>query len=80
MYFIFSTYNKNLDFVLEQLEQQSSIALKWFENNYKKTNSGKYHLFLSGNKCKHLWAKIGDNTIWKSRTTKLLDITTDTMN
>ena len=44
---------KNLDVVLEQLEQKRSIVLNWFENNNKKINSGKYHLTLSVNKCKH---------------------------
>ena len=42
--------NKSLKFVLEQLEEQSNIALKWFEDNYMKMNSGKCHLFVSGNK------------------------------
>ena len=35
-------------------------------------NSGKYHLFVSGNKCEHMWAKVGYHTIWESRTVKLL--------
>ena len=55
--------DKNLDIVLEQLEQECSIVLKWFENNDKKINSGKCHLFVSGNKCEHLYANIGDDTI-----------------
>ena len=38
--------NKNLDFVLKRLEQQSSIALKWFQESYMKTNSGKCHLLF----------------------------------
>ena len=28
-------YDKNLDFVLDWLEQQSSTALKWFEDDYE---------------------------------------------
>ena len=70
-------YDKNLNFVIQQLEQQSNIALKWFEDNNMKMNSGKCHLFVSGNKHENMWAKIGDDQIWESRTVKLLGITTD---
>ena len=45
--------DKNLDVVLEQLEQERSIVLSWFENNNKKICFGKCHLTLSVNKCKH---------------------------
>ena len=56
--------NKNLNFVMQQLEQQSDIALKWFEDDNMKINSGKCHLFVSGNKHENMWAKIGDDQIW----------------
>ena len=69
--------DKNLNFVMQQLEQQSNIALKWFEDNNMKMNSGKCHLFVSGNKHENMWAKIGDDQIWESRTVKLLGITID---
>ena len=65
------------EFVLEQLEEQSNIALKWFEDNYMKMNSGKCHLIVSGNKYEQMWAKIGNDKIWESRTVKLLGITID---
>ena len=52
---------------MQQLEQQANIALKWFEDNIK-MNAGKCHLFVLGNKHEHMWAKIGDDKIWKSRT------------
>ena len=39
--------DKNLNFVMQQLEQQSNIALKRFEDNNMKMNSGKCHLFVS---------------------------------
>ena len=42
--------DKNLNFVMQQLEQQSNIALKWFEANNMKMNASKCHLFVSGNK------------------------------
>ena len=40
----------NLAFVLANLEENSNIAIKWFENNYMKINSNKCYLFISGNK------------------------------
>ena len=69
--------DKNLSFVIEQLEQQSNIALNWFEDNYMKMNASKCHLFVSGHKYENIWAKIGDDQIWESRTVKLLGITID---
>ena len=38
---------------MQQLEQQSNIALKWFEDNNMKMNADKCHLFVSGNKHEH---------------------------
>ena len=69
--------DKNLAFVLVKLEENSNIARKWFENNYMKVNSDKCHLFISGNKYEHFWAKIGNYRIWKSRKVKLLGVTLD---
>ena len=69
--------DKNLNFVMQQLEQQSNIVLKWFEDNTMKMNASKCHLFVSGNKHEHMWTKIDDDQIWKSRTVKLLGITID---
>ena len=62
---------------MQQLEQQSNITLKCFEDNNMKMNSGKCHLVVSGNKHEHMWVKIGDDQILESRTVKLLGITVD---
>ena len=51
--------------------------MKWFEDNDMKMNSGKCHLFVSGNKHENMCAKTGDDHIWESRTVKLLGITID---
>ena len=67
--------DKNLTFAMQQLEQQSNIALKWFEDNNVKINSGKCRTMTS--KHENMWAKIGDDQIWESRTVKLLGITID---
>ena len=70
-------YDKNLEFVVTKLENHSDIVIKWFEDNYMKMNSDKCHLFISGHKFEHLWAKIGDDKIWETGTVKLLSITID---
>ena len=61
----------------KNLEENSNIVMKWFENNYMKMNSNKCHLFISGNKFEHLWAKIGNDRIWENETVELLGITID---
>ena len=42
-----------------------------------KMSASKCLLFVSGNKHEHMWAKIGDDQIWESRTVKLLGIKID---
>ena len=70
-------FDKNLNFVMQQLKQRSNIALRWFEDNNMKMNASKCHLFVSGNKRELIWAKIGDDQIGESRTVKLLGVTID---
>ena len=60
---------------LERLEHQSNIDLKWFEDKNMKINSGKGHLFVSDKKHLQMWAKIGDDKIWESKTIMLFGIT-----
>ena len=69
--------NKNPEFVLLKLEEQSNIAINWFVNNYMKMNSDKCHLLISRNKYEHLWAKIGNDRIWETKAVKLLGVTID---
>ena len=69
--------DKNLTFVMQQLEQLWNIAFKWFEDNNIKMNVGKCHLFASGNKHEDMWAKIDDDQIWECRIVKLLGITVE---
>ena len=40
---------KSAEFVVNNLEQSSTILFKWLNNNYVKVNTGKSHLLLSGN-------------------------------
>ena len=41
--------SKNAEFVVNNLEQSSTILFEWFNNKYMKVNTGKSHLLLSGN-------------------------------
>ena len=52
---------KNIEFVVNNLEQSSSILFKWLNNNYMKVNTGKSHLLVSGNV--RATAKIDSNYI-----------------
>ena len=58
--------NKNFDFVLNELERNSSIAIDWFQNNYMKMNSDKCHLLVAGHKFEQIWAKFGTDLIRES--------------
>ena len=69
--------NKNFDFVLNELERNSNIAIDWFQNNYMKMNFDKGNLLVAGHKSKQNWAKIGTDLIWESDAVKLLGITID---
>ncbi len=55
----FYSCNKSLQKVVENLEHDSSIALKWFQDNYMKLNSDKCHLLIAGSK--HVEQSV---TIW----------------
>ena len=53
--------DSNLKSVLEKLENNSELAIAWFEMNYMKLNTDKCHLLISGNKsniCGQNWMKI----------------------
>ena len=62
---------------LEKLEQNSDIAIAWFEMNYKKLNTGKCHLLISGNKNEYIWAKLDEDIVWESNDVEFLRVTID---
>ena len=69
--------NKNLDLVLNELERNSNIVIDWFQNNYIKMNSDKFHLLMVGHKFEQIWTKFGTDLIWERNSIKLLGTTTD---
>ena len=40
--------DESLENVLKSLEKNSVLAIRWFENNYMKLNTGKCHLIVLG--------------------------------
>ena len=69
--------NKNFDFVLNELERNSNIAIDWFQSNYTKMNSDKCHLLVAVHRFEQIWGKIGTDQIWESNSVKLLGIAID---
>ena len=69
--------DKDLEFVISQLEEHSQVAINWFENNYMKMNSDKCHLLVSGHKHEQIWAKIGNDKVCETRSAELLGVTID---
>ena len=67
----------DLGTALTKLEENSAIALTWFEINYMKLNSDKCHLLVSGHHYEEMFVNIGKDIIWESKTVKLLGITID---
>lgn len=41
------------------------------------SNQDKCHLIVCGNKYEQIWAKIGNQIVWETRSQKLLGITID---
>ena len=66
-----------LNTALNKLEENSAIALTWFEINCMKLNSDKCHLLVSGHHYEEMFVNIGTDIIWESKTVKLLGITID---
>ena len=67
----------DLNTTLKKLEENSAMALTWFETNYMKLNSDKCHLLVSGHHYEEMFVKIGNDIIWESKSVKLLGITLD---
>ena len=54
----------SLENVLKSLEKNPMLAIRWFENNYMKLNTGKCHLTVSSCKHEQVRANIGKDLIW----------------
>ena len=57
-------YDKGLNFVQENLKEQSNIALTWFEKNLIKMNTDMCNRLISVNKSEQVWAQIAEYELW----------------
>ena len=69
--------DSNLKSVLETLEHNSELAIAWFEMNYMKLNTDKYHLLILGNTNEQMWAKLDRDMVWDRTDVKPLGIILD---
>ena len=67
--------DKNMEFVVNNLEHLPSILFKWLNDNYIKVNTNKSHLLVSQNV--RATAKIDNNYIESENKQVLLDIRID---
>ena len=67
----------DLNIVMKKLEENSALALTWFECNYMKLNSDKCHLLVLGNHHEEIFMKIGGDIIWENSSVKLLRMKID---
>ena len=73
----FCVCDKDLNILINRLEDDTSLAVEWFENNFMKLNQEKCHLLVSGHEHETVWAKIGETKIWESNKQKLLGVVID---
>ena len=69
--------DESLENVLKLLENNSMLAIRWFENNYMKLNTDKCRLIVPWYKHEQVWVNIGKDLIWENNDVKLLGVTID---
>ena len=62
--------DKNIEFVVNNLEQSSSILFKWLNDNYRNVNTDKSNLLVSGNA--KATAKIDNNYTQSEKETNVI--------
>ena len=67
----------DLDTIIKQLEEDSSVLVKWFSDNFLKLNDDKCHLMIFGDKSTEATVSIGNSRINESDYEKLLGVTFD---
>ena len=66
-----------LNDVLNLLEQESTILIEWFRDNFMTLNQGKCHLLVSRHKHESVFANIGETRLWEEYCAKLFGIQID---
>ena len=70
-------YGESLENVLKSFENNSILAIRWFENDYMKLNTDKRCLIVSRYKQEQVWVNIGTDLTWESTDVKLLGVASD---
>ena len=70
----FFSCDKDLNSLIKGLQNDSLLAIEWFQNNNLKLNQGKRRLLVSSYKLKNVWAQVGVEIIWEGNKQKLLDL------
>ena len=67
----------DLNTIVTQLEEDSSVLVKWFSDNFLKLNDDKCHLMIFGDESTETTISIGNSRINESDYEKLLGVTFD---
>ena len=59
------------------IENDCSLLIDWFRDNYLTLNADKCHLIFTGHKHEAMYASIGDELIWEENAVKLLGLIID---
>ena len=59
------------------IENDCSLLIDWFRDNYLTLNADKCHLIVTGHKHEAMYASIGDELIWEENAVKLLGLIID---
>ena len=70
----FHACDSDLGNLINRLEHDSMLAIKWFDSNYMRLYEDKCHFLLFRHK-HEMFAKIGQSRIWESEKQKLLGVT-----
>ena len=72
--FVIYIYIIYIYIVLTQSEESSELVIAWFQNNYMKLNTDKYHLFVARHKFEYPWVRVDLDKIWEDHSIKLLGV------
>ena len=61
--------------VIVDVEQDCTISVEWFRENFLTLNADKCHIIMSGHKEQAMYAPVGDDAlIWEANSMKLLGL------
>ena len=70
----FHVCDLDLKSLITRLQQDSALAIEWFEWNYMKLNQDKCQFLFSRQKYETLFVNVGETKIWETKQPKRLGI------